>query len=490
MNKYKYIIIFILMSLAWLYPFHYMPWLVAENEFFILLVPFVLLLFFLNKKEIKVNDFSIFIFILFFLSFFQYIFIDYFFLEDIVLIAVYLFFIFLILIFGHFFTHGCFFIYLKLILFLCFLNSLIIFFQYFGVVNMLILEHSGMKRFYGNIGQPNHLSTLFMMGLSASFILYNYKKISIRKLYFFSFLLVVSIFLTGSRTGLLTLFILFFTDCILGDKKELKFKVGFYFNLIFVYFLCVFVLNKNSRGSVKSIDAVINDSRISLWYDSFISILSNPWFGYGFNGVRTSRLFGGLSFKSTYVSSHNIFLDFFLWFGVVGGVAFIIYFFVIIRRIYCDKKNGYIISLLLIPFLTHCFFEYPFRYLYFLVLVVPIFSNIKGGSEFYIRRKFIVLIVLVYSILLSFIFSDFQKISRGAFLAYTQKCERENYTPIVLDLMKMYSELYCEELNSTEMSRVIHRYAYPNHIRYYINSGYFDINFIRFEHEMDKNNKK
>ena len=46
------LIIIILLVLAWTYPFHYAPWAVAENEFFILAIPLVLSINLIKNKKL------------------------------------------------------------------------------------------------------------------------------------------------------------------------------------------------------------------------------------------------------------------------------------------------------------------------------------------------------------------------------------------------------------------------------------------------------
>ena len=489
MRKYISIICAFLLLLSWLYPYHYAPWPVAENEFFILIIPCFLFLFSLKNKKIIINDFFVFILILLLFSIIQYFLLDYYFLEDLIVVSIYLIFVLLILITsggGDYEKYTNFF--LKIIVFLSLINSIPILFQYFNINNIFVLNHLGVRRFYGNIGQPNHLSTLFVMGIVSSFHLCKRKIFDKKILYITSLYFIFFIFLTGSRTGLLTLFFLLFLTLIFRNDQNNKFDSRFFGALILIYFLFNYFFTENSRNSFRKINESINDSRLTLWGDSISSVLANPWVGYGVNGVRTSRLFGDLNFKVPYVSSHNILIDFFLWFGVVGGVSFFIYVLLICRRIYRDRRNRYEIFLFLTPFAVHCLLEYPFRYLYFLVLIIPALSMIRGGRVFYIDRSIFILIISVYMLLISFVYIDFDRYSRGAFFSHIQKCEVEYGEPIVLNLMQEYSYLYCGTLSQWKMRKVIYRYSYPIHIKYYLELGYFDENFFRFKQKLKDEN--
>lgn len=477
MNKYIIFSVTILLGLGWLYSFHYGPWLVAENEFFILLIPLILCLKLLSFKKLKTNEIIFFPLVMLFFSFVQYLIIDYYFLEDFILVSIYMLFIILMLIITqNIKSKRCIFLSLFFILLLCSINSVIVLFQYFDIKNIFILWHSGDHRFYGNIGQPNHLSTLFMIGIVSSLILYKFKKIKIKILYIISIYFTFFVFLTGSRTGWLTLLFLLFLSIILKSKKNIKFNFKFFGILNIVYLIYSYSFSYNSRNIVKGVSSALHDSRFDLWMDSVSSIFANPWVGYGINGVRTSRLFSNLNFKTPYVSSHNIILDFFLWFGVFGGIVLIFYLIIIFIRIIKDKTYSYEILLFLTPFIIHSFLEYPFRYLYFLILVIPAFAFSKSFKVYQISRVTFLLLFFFYTILVSFLYLEFDKYSRGAFFAQFQKCEISEIfeEPILMDLMYDYSKLYCNTLTEHEMRRVTYRYAYPIHIEYYIQNGFYD----------------
>ncbi len=241
-----------------------------------------------------------------------------------------------------------------------------------------------------------------------------------------------------------------------------------------LYLIFSYSFSNNSRNTIKSLERTFHDSRLSLWSDSVSSIWANPWLGYGVNGVRSSRLFGDQNFKIPYTSSHNIFLDLFLWFGFLGGIFFCFFLIYIFLKFIVNKE--YEIFIFLIPFLIHSLLEYPFRYLYFLVLIIPVFSMIKGVKTIYISRFVFLGLFLVYIFLVVILSIEFNRYSRGAFFSQSQKCEVvvEDRDPILMDLMYKYSNLYCNKLNEYEIRKVIYRYSYPVHIQYYIEQGFYD----------------
>ncbi|WP_432209837.1 hypothetical protein, partial [Acinetobacter variabilis] len=110
--------------------------------------------------------------------------------------------------------------------------------------------------------------------------------------------------------------------------------------------------------------------------------------------------------------------------------------------------------------------------------IIPAFAFSKSFKVYQISRVTFILLFLFYTILVSFLYLEFDKYSRGAFFAQFQKCEISEIfeEPILMDLMYDYSKLYCNTLTEHEMRRVIYRYAYPIHIEYYIQNGFYDKN--------------
>lgn len=483
MNKYIYLIAFILFCLSWIYPFHYMPWVVAENEFFCLLIPIVLSIFFYRYNEkIKLNIFVLIPLLIYFFSLFQYLFFKYYYLEDFIIISIYsFFFIIVIAICCNFYSIERFHFYLKLIVFLCFLNSFILFFQYIEVKNIFILENYGYKRFYANIGQPNHLSTLFIMGIVSTCLLYKYNIIKINILFLISFYFLFFIFLTGSRTGLFSCFILFLMGLFLFKEYKFKNKLIYFLSLMFFYTIIKKIFSDNNRYQSNIIMSSLNDSRLSLWSDALSSILENPWFGYGVNGIRTSRIFSDLSFKTPYVSTHNLILDFFVWFGLLGGLCLILLFFYYFIVIWSDKINREVVIVFITPFFIHCMLEYPFRYLYFLILIIPILSFLNKVKVFYIKNNIFLVLCVSYVLLIFIIGFEYTKYSKGAFFAHGQRCLIENKKgPLILDLMYDYSKLYCNELTNKKMEQIVYRYSYAHHMKFLIDQEIDNSDFQKY----------
>lgn len=141
------------------------------------------------------NEFIFLPLILLLFSFIQYFIIDYYFLEDFIVISIYALFIIFILICSQFYSSDeNVYFFLKIIILLCLINSFIVLLQFFNIKSIFILEHSGVRRFYANVGQPNHLSTLFMTGIIATLILYRRQVIKTKMLYIMSIYLTFFLF--------------------------------------------------------------------------------------------------------------------------------------------------------------------------------------------------------------------------------------------------------------------------------------------------------
>lgn len=479
-NIYHKIIILLLFNIAWLYPFHYAPWHTAENEFFILLIP-CLLLFPITqykklKLKLKVNELIFIPIFIIFISIIHFTFVDGYFLENLILISIYSIFIIILIFYSYIYSNekNIYFL-LKVIITTGFFNGLIIVLQKLDYQSIFILEHYGNKRFYANIGQPNHISTLFLIGIASSLILF--KKNMISKIMFLAIASIFTyfIFLTGSRTGFLTL-LLFLLWSLFFEKDKIRSNISIFAYLIVFYIFLSMVFSQNSRNKINTVADTANDSRLSLWSDSVGSIITKPFIGYGINGVRGSRLYSNLDFINPYTSSHNFILDSMLWFGCFGGLILIVYIFrVVLKAIISRDYNGYII-LFLIPFSLHSLLEYPFRYLYFLVIIISPLCLIKSLKVYEVGRNVFIVLTIFHIGLVFLLYYEFNQYSRGAYFASIQKCEAQNSSnPLVLDLMYQYSRLYCNDLLDFEMKQVIYHYLYPIHVEHYIKSGYTDM---------------
>lgn len=214
-----------------------------------------------------------------------------------------------------------------------------------------------------NIAQPNRLASIY---LSIAAILYLAVKENVLKsIYLWVMLIPFSygISLTQSRTGYLVIIVLALITLI---QKNEKAGLKAYFSFMFACSITVkFLLHTEKNQASRELLSNLNNGRFDLWNSSLIFIKNSPWLGYGVNETARAHFLNSETSKITNIlaaQAHNIFLDFFIWFGIpLGGFLSIILLYVIIKTIIKNKKSLYKI-IPLVPLLIHAQLEYPLYY--------------------------------------------------------------------------------------------------------------------------------
>lgn len=221
----------------------------------------------------------------------------------------------------------------------------------------------GDLRLRGLVNDPNLFGYLQLSG----FCIWFYNRFSRKILNLFAFTIYfVSVLLTGSKTALLTLVIIFFLTFIysnfinIKDSKE-KFKKVFIViaiaSVIFLFYNTFFDLVVDLMSSIPQLnrsmsvfldfDNALNmegSGRGQTWNHAFQIISNSNLLGVGFVDYSTVARF---LFGSSLIA-HNTYLQIFVEWGVIPGIVF--FTFVFIRYIYCVQKREITIVLLLTVF--------------------------------------------------------------------------------------------------------------------------------------------
>jgi len=178
----------------------------------------------------------------------------------------------------------------------------------------------------GTFGEPNAVAGFLAIG--AYLAIKGLKEIKLNKIIWpFVVLALLAIFLTGSRSGLLSLlFIVVYMTPLSGVKPII---------ILGVLVLSLFIL-KNGL-SVRN-DSIF-ENRLVFWRMAVAGIKTKPLLGYG---AESGEYFYNLAYAKAEMPlyqlivdrSHNLFLDVALWSGLVGLTLFVIWFMV-------SWKNSY-----------------------------------------------------------------------------------------------------------------------------------------------------
>lgn len=235
-------------------------------------------------------------------------------------------------------------------------------------------------RAMANLGQPNQLGTLLLMGLAALVLMFELFKAGPLVLSLGAACLTWAMVLTESRTAILSAFTM---SCFLMYKLhqsrtaaqpmrlQAKFIALWWLFFILVWQLLPIVnealLMHDSRG-IKLLD---NNARTTIWLQTFYAIAESPWFGYGWNQTSVAQAAGAVHYPGdmAFGNAHNIILDVIAWVGLPLGLLITVAFlYWLLTRLKAVRDTGatYAAAILL-PFLVHSLLEYPFAYAYFLL---------------------------------------------------------------------------------------------------------------------------
>jgi O-antigen ligase len=274
-----------------------------------------------------------------------------------------------------------------------------------------ILQYPGFRRPGANLGQPNHLGTLLVMG--AASLIYLHQRLGISRLMvmLLSFLLLVGTGITESRTGLLSGIVF----CLWWFARRQVFLRALHWPWVVASVLALIAIMWGWPPLISHIQeagplqrgAAINTAagiRLDVWQQLWTAVWMEPWLGWGLRGVSTALN----AVQHTYAQSapftyaHNIVLDMVIGMGIpLAGLALCAAGVWIWRRVKKAQtiESWYAVGLL-IPFGVHSLFEYPFAYAYFLVPAMLAIGMLEQGSE--LRARTVISRKAISGILISF----------------------------------------------------------------------------------------
>ncbi|MBA1259375.1 PglL family O-oligosaccharyltransferase [Pseudomonas oryzihabitans] len=231
------------------------------------------------------------------------------------------------------------------------------------------------SRPFGNMAQPNNLSTLLCIGLSGIYFLHERKIAGTHIFATLSTIIIIGIALTQSRTAAVSLFLM---AALWAYKKEalntaIKKRHIALFALFFLGLTLaipkvstVLLLNSSSLA-----ERAASLERLDIYRQFSIAIWDGPVFGYGINQIAEAQLLTAKKYSTPIQVeyTHNLVLDLMTWFGLIPGLTItLILFFCLFKNLYRSNSTEKIFPLLAAtPIVTHSLLEYPHAYAFFLI---------------------------------------------------------------------------------------------------------------------------
>lgn len=266
--------------------------------------------------------------------------------------------------------------------------------QAFDVGNSFswINRTGSFRRPGANFGQPNHLSTLLLLGAASALFLFHAQRISRQLCLFGLALLAVGMAITESRTGIvgaiaLTVWWLAHPASPVTRQRA--------FGVILIWAALIFsvvtwprwINDFYSIGTNSGPTAYINlaaGSRLQVWPQLLEAVLQKPWLGWGLREVSQAHnaVLDHYILSEPFTYAHNIVLEAFiglgfpltiLVFGLIGmwGLA---------RLKSAKTATTWYCVAFLCPLAVHSLFEYPLAYAYFLFPAMVIIGVLEGES--------------------------------------------------------------------------------------------------------------
>ncbi|QTQ36045.1 O-antigen ligase family protein [Aromatoleum petrolei] len=282
------------------------------------------------------------------------------------------------------------------------------------------------SRPYGNLAQPNQLSTLLTWGVLAS--AWGFYRGFLRGSFAFllACFLVAGIALTQSRTGALAILIISASTVYWRRSlPQRTFIATLSLTIVYIAFAfsispaCEFLQLEQDENPTERLSAGIM-LRPAIWRMFIDAVSVHPLSGYGMNQVLHAQAEKMLehpeAFSTAFGHSHNIFIDLLLWFGVpigaIASVLLILWFVTSVRAI--KRPEDGVLALFAIVIGVHSLLELPLHYAYFLLPTGMVIGmlNRENGRGIILRssRHAFLTALLVTSSLLALSISDYFRI--------------------------------------------------------------------------------
>jgi O-antigen ligase len=181
----------------------------------------------------------------------------------------------------------------------------------------------------GNMGQPNLLATLLLMGLAA--LSYVQSKQRIGKLMFGAVAIIITLALVMAQSRAALLSAILMTG--FGFWKSRLPSSGVSARWILVWFggflLTTWLLPNTTQflltDSPRALSVTSSELRLLMWKQIASAVWQSPWVGYGWNQTPTAHTFGALAYPGsfTFTYTHNVVLDILAWCGLPVGLLIV-----------------------------------------------------------------------------------------------------------------------------------------------------------------------
>ncbi len=248
-----------------------------------------------------------------------------------------------------------------------------------------------VRRPGANLGQPNQLATLLLMGIASLLFLLESKKLGAIAASLMALVLIISLAATESRAGVLGFLVL--SVWWFAKRKTIAAQLkpwvvvlvgATYFGIYWYWPVWMGEFYQLPGGAMPANAVAFN--RWSIWPQLLQAVLLHPWLGWGVGQVSTAHnaVVDAYSVSEAYTYAHNIVLDLALGIGLPLTILIVLMTGAWLwrrLRASADMVSWYCLAVV-IPVAVHSMVEFPFAYAYFLVPVMFAMGALDGHLGF------------------------------------------------------------------------------------------------------------
>ena len=245
-----------------------------------------------------------------------------------------------------------------------------------------------LRRPGGNLGQPNQLATLLLMGLASLILLLQIQRLGHLSAALTYLLLAIGMAATESRTGVLSMTMLMLWSLV-GMRRMRLAIPSWVLMAAYAVFLLLYLgwPAWMSAGGQYASNAQINTQagmRLVVWPQLLEAISLRPWAGWGLREVSAAHnvVVSGYPLSEPYTYAHNIVLDL-----VLGAGAPIAVFVLGLSGVWlwrrlsgCTSIGHWYCIAATLPVAVHAMLEFPHAYAYFLAPTMFIFGALESAT--------------------------------------------------------------------------------------------------------------
>ena len=250
-----------------------------------------------------------------------------------------------------------------------------------------IARMPALRRPGGNLGQPNQMASLLLMGIASLLFLYESHKLTALPATLLLFILCLGLAVTESRTGILSfcVMVLWF----FAKRRAVGFRLSAW--VVVLSMLCFFGLFWTWPALINAIQLMSSGATVStqpgmrliVWPQLLAALALRPWWGWGIGRISDAHnaVVDAYPVSEPFTYSHNILLDLGLGVGVpVAALVVLLGAVWLWRRLSSTQQllPWYCLAVAL-PLAVHSMLEFPFAYAYFLVPVMFLLGGLEGA---------------------------------------------------------------------------------------------------------------